>query len=169
MSDRVETGACFCGVIAAELRGEPFWICYDHDDDCRRAVGGPLNVWVGYRPDDLRLIRGAPKSFSKTKGVVRTFCPDCGTSISYFDEGLKNELYISIEFFDNPARFTPHANAYWKMRLPWESFADEISKTEGYTRQRDPALGYPPQRALRRPSKKEGVSEKRRCNPARSK
>jgi len=43
------------------------------------------------------------------------------------------------------------------MRLPWVSFADEISKTEGYTRQRDPALGYPPQRALRRPSKKRAL------------
>ena len=105
MTERVETGACFCGAIAAELRGDPFWICYDHDDDCRRAVGGPLNVWVGYRPDEFRLTRGAPKSFSKTKGVVRTFCPDCGTSIAYRDEGLDNELYVSIGFLDHPERF----------------------------------------------------------------
>jgi Glutathione-dependent formaldehyde-activating enzyme len=83
MTEKVETGACFCGAIAAELHGDPFWICYDHDDDCRRAVGSPLSVWVGYRPDQFRLIRGAPKSFSKTKGVVRTFCPDCGTSIAH--------------------------------------------------------------------------------------
>lgn len=38
--DRVETGGCFCGAITAEMRGEPFWICFDHDDDCRRAIGG---------------------------------------------------------------------------------------------------------------------------------
>src|SRR4051812_34960293 len=31
------------------MHGEPFWICYDHDDDCRRAIGSLVNVWVGYR------------------------------------------------------------------------------------------------------------------------
>ena len=82
MTARVESGACFCGAIAAELRGEPFWICYDHDDDCRRALGSPLTIWVGYRPDQVRFTRGSPRSFSKTAGVVRTFCPDCGTSSS---------------------------------------------------------------------------------------
>ena len=35
---RRETGACFCGGIAAAMDGEPFWICYDRDDDCRRAI-----------------------------------------------------------------------------------------------------------------------------------
>jgi hypothetical protein len=51
MSARIETGACFRGAIAAEMSGEPFWICYDYDDDCRRAIGSPLTIWVGYRPE----------------------------------------------------------------------------------------------------------------------
>ena len=58
MSTRLETGACFCGAVAAEMHGDPFWICYDHDDDCRRAIGSPLTIWIGYRPSQLRLIQG---------------------------------------------------------------------------------------------------------------
>jgi hypothetical protein len=143
MGRRIETGACFCGAIAAEMHGEPFWICYDHDDDCRRAIGSPLTVWVGYRPQEFRLVRGAPKSFSKTKGVVRTFCPNCGTSITYSDEGLADEVYIAIGFMDRPERFAPRAHAYWDMRLPWVNFSDALPKTGGYTRVRDAALGYP--------------------------
>ena len=57
MASRIEAGSCFCGAIAAEMRSEPFWVCYDHDDDCRRAIGSPLNVWVGYRPDQVRFTR----------------------------------------------------------------------------------------------------------------
>jgi hypothetical protein len=116
MENRIETCSCFCGAIAAEMHGEPFWICYDHDDDCRRAIGSLVNVWVGYRTDQFRLTRGMPKSFSKTKGVVRTFCPECGTSISYLDEGLSNELYVTIGFLDRPAGFRPQAHAYWQMK-----------------------------------------------------
>ena len=107
MSTRLETGACFCGAVAAEMHGDPFWICYDHDDDCRRAIGSRLTIWIGYRPNEFRLTRGVLKSFSKTKGVTRTFCPECGTSISYFDEGLRDELYLTIGFFDHPERFPP--------------------------------------------------------------
>ena len=143
MSDRIETAACFCGAIAAEMQGEPFWICYDHDDDCRRAIGSPLNIWVGYRPNQFRLTRGTPKSFSGTKGVDRTFCPECGTSISYLDEGLSDELYLTIGFLDNPERFKPQAHAYWQMKLPWVDMAHDLSRVDGYSRGRDPAFGDP--------------------------
>lgn len=146
MSERVETGACFCGAITAEMHGEPFWIAVDHDDDCRRAIGGPLTVWVGYRPAQVRFTRGTPKSFSKTKGVTRTFCADCGTSIGYADEGLDDELYLSIGYFDHPERFKPMAHAYWGERLPWIEFADGLPREETYSRGRGPSLGYPKDR-----------------------
>ena len=143
MNERIETGACFCGAIAAEMRGEPFWICFDHDDDCRRAVGSPLSIWVGYRTDQFSLTRGVPKSFSKTKGVTRTFCGRCGTSIGYLDEGLGDELYIAIGFMTYPERFKPQAHAYWKMRLPWLVFDDGLPCVDDYTRSRDSSLGNP--------------------------
>lgn len=146
MSERRETGSCFCGAIAAEMRGEPFWICYDHDDDCRRAVGGPLNVWIGYRPHQVRFLRGTPKAFSRTKGVVRTFCADCGTSIGYRDEGLADELYLTVGFMDDPERFRPEAHAYWSMKLPWVVLDDGLPHVDGYSRPRDPGLGDPKDR-----------------------
>jgi hypothetical protein len=76
-------------------------------------------VWVGYRPGQFELIKGHPKSFSKTKGVVRTFCANCGTSISYHDEGISNELYVAVGFFDHPESFRPEAHAYWREKLSW--------------------------------------------------
>lgn len=146
MEGRIETGACFCGAIAAELSGTPFWIAFDHDDDCRRAIGSPLTVWVGYRPNQVRFLRGVPKAFSKTRGITRTFCGTCGTSISYADDGLADELYVSIGFLDNPERFAPSAHAYWKMRLPWVTIADSLPKRDGYTRRRDATFGTPRER-----------------------
>jgi hypothetical protein len=147
LSDRNETGSCFCGAVRAEINGEPFWICYDHDDDCRRALGSPLTVWVGYRPDQFRYTKGAPKTFSKTMGVIRSFCQDCGTSISYRDEGLSDELYITIGFLDHPERYKPNAHAYWRLRLPWLEFSDNLPRNDTYTRHRDPEYGTPADRA----------------------
>jgi hypothetical protein len=100
------------------------WICYDHDADCRRATGSALVVWVGYRPEQFRVVQGNPRSFSKTRGVVRTFCSDCGTSINYLDEGIPNELYIALGFLEHPECFRPEAHAYWREKLPWIEFAE---------------------------------------------
>jgi hypothetical protein len=143
MNFRVETGSCFCGAVAAEFSGEPFSICYDHDDDCRRAIGSAVNIWVGYRPEQFKLVRGTPKPFSRTKGVTRTFCGECGTSISYKDDGLKDELYVTIGFLDCPERFPPQAHAYWRMKLPWVEFSDDLPRIETYSRRRDGSIGNP--------------------------
>jgi hypothetical protein len=137
------TGSCFCGEITAELQGEPFWICYDHDDHCRRAIGGPLTVWIGVRPHEFQVTKGFPKCFSKTEGVMRTFCPTCGSSISYSDKALPEELFVTIGFLDHPEKFRPEAHAYWGMRLPWVEITDTSPRINEYSRKRDPALGTP--------------------------
>ncbi len=146
MSERRETGACFCGAIAAEMTGAPFWVAFDHDDDCRRAIGSPLTVWVGYRPDQVRFTSGTPKTFSRTPGVLRSFCGDCGSSIGYRDEGIPDELYLTIGFFDRPEAFQPQAHSFWRMKLPFVEIADALPRLEEYSRERDPAYGEPKKR-----------------------
>jgi hypothetical protein len=125
------------------MTGDPFWVCYDHDDDCRRAIGSPLNIWVGYRLNEVKWLSGIPKSYSKTKGVTRTFCGDCGTSIGYSDAGLRDELYLTIGFFNNPERLAPQAHAYWRMKLPWIAFSDDLPRLDEYSRTRDDSFGNP--------------------------
>lgn len=146
MSERLETGRCFCGRIVGEFSGEPFWVCFDHDDDCRRAVGGPMMLWVGYRPRQVAFVAGQPKTFSRTPGVTRSFCGDCGSSIAYVDEGIADEVHVAIGFFDRPQGFPPAAHAFWSGKLPYLSFDDGLARIETYSRQRDPALGTPDKR-----------------------
>ncbi|TGP49632.1 GFA family protein [bacterium M00.F.Ca.ET.230.01.1.1] len=142
----IEQGHCFCGAVSARMDGEPFWICFDHDDDCRRAIGSPLTIWVGYRPAQVEWLAAMPKTFSRTRGVVRSFCGDCGTSIGYADKGLPDEFYLSIGFMDRPKRFLPEAHAYWDMRLPFVIMDDGQPRVGGYSRDRDPAFGTPAER-----------------------
>lgn len=127
------------------MTGEPIWICFDHDDDCRRAIRSPMTVWIGYRPEQVRFSRGEPASFSRTPGVVRTFCAR-RTSIGYSDEGLAAEQYLSIGFMDEPQRFPPQAHAGWREKLVWLEFTDKLDRIDSYTRPRDPAVGNPDQR-----------------------
>ena len=146
MEQRVEYGSCFCGAIVAEMKGDLFWINYDHDGDCRKALGSPLTIWIGYEREQVQFVKGILKTFSKTAGVERSFCADCGSSIGYVDEGLDGEVWLTIRFLDRPERFEPKAHGYWRMKLPWIQFADDLPRFETYSRKRDPKLGYPSQR-----------------------
>ncbi|MBV8909497.1 MAG: GFA family protein [Gammaproteobacteria bacterium] len=143
MAERRERGACFCGAIVAQMTGEPFCVCYDHDEDCRRATGGALVVWVGYRPEQLIITAGKLKTFSRTRGVVRTFCSDCGSSIGYADDGTPQESYIALGFLDHPERFRPQVHAFWRERLPWIALMDDLPRIDGYSVTRHDSWGPP--------------------------
>jgi hypothetical protein len=101
MSTRLETGACFCGAVVAEMHGDPFWICYDHDDDCRRAIGSPLTIWVGYRPSEFRVVRGVLRSFSKSP-----FEKEASTIKELKDPRMANDIEVSSGFPVTMVNFT---------------------------------------------------------------
>ena len=143
---RVEGGQCFCGANKAVMTGEPFWICYDHDGDCRRAIDSPLTIWIGYRSAQVTFTAEEPRRFSKTRGVTRTFCSSCASSMTFVDDGLPDEIYVDSGFMDHPERFPPAAHGYWEMKLPFIEINDDLPKNDTYTRDRDVGLGFPNKR-----------------------
>lgn len=143
---RVDHGSCFCGSVRAKVIGKPFWITYDHDDDCRKALGSPLAIWIGYKREQVTFAEGMLKRFSKTPSVTRFFCANCGTSIAYTDEGLENELWLTIGFMDQPEAFQPDAHGFWRFKLPWLTIADDLPRFDGYTRKRARHYGNPTDR-----------------------
>ena len=68
------------------------------------AIGNSLTIWVDYRPEQFRLLKGSLAPFSETPGVCEPSAPGAGTSIGYSDQGLEGELYLTIGSFDHPER-----------------------------------------------------------------
>ena len=50
---------------------------------------------------------------------------------------------MTIGFLDRPESFRPQAHAYWRMKLTWIELGDDLPHVDGYSRQRDPAVGDP--------------------------
>ena len=71
-------GACFCGNVRIEVQGKPEAMGYCHCRSCRSWSGGPVNAFTLWKNDAVRVIQGAPATFSKTPFSHRQFCPDCG-------------------------------------------------------------------------------------------
>lgn len=127
-------GACRCGLISAEIAGEPLLRLYCHCRDCRKQTGAPMMAFVVFRDSDVTWF-GAPKTF-RSGGVERSFCEHCGSQIGYRDDELPGEVYLTLGFMDEPERYPPSFHAFEKRRLPFLHIADELPRHDGFSTQR---------------------------------
>ena len=80
MNDKTYKGGCFCGAVQFTVTGEPAAMGYCHCDSCRTWSAGPVNAFTLWKPQALRITRGADNigSFAKTANSHRKWCKACG-------------------------------------------------------------------------------------------
>lgn len=136
MTERiVAEGGCMCGEVRFGAEGDTLFRGYCHCADCRRASGAPVMVFVAYRAKDVEW-SGKPEVYRSSPDVSRSFCEECGTSLTYEDEKLPGEVYISIGAFDEPERFAPQVHGYASRRLSWLDIRDDLPRHESSSRPR---------------------------------
>ena len=123
-------GDCLCGKVRYQAEGAPIWVAHCHCKSCRKASGAPMVTWAGYRPDTVTWTEGAAKPFASSPDVLRRFCPDCGTPLSYESTRWPDELHILVATLDEPESVTPTAHVYWSEHLAWLEIGDTLKKLE---------------------------------------
>ncbi len=121
-------GRCSCESILLRLAGEPETVVYCHCKDCRRWSGAPVTVFVGYKQDRVEITGDEPKIYGSSPGVRRAFCENCGTSLSYEDESLPDEIYFFGGILDEPEAFGPRAHSGHSRKLTWLNLRDDLPR-----------------------------------------
>jgi hypothetical protein len=85
-------------------------VIYCHCRDCRKSSGAPISLFAGCGSEQVETEQGTPKVYKSSLGVRRSFCADCGTSLSYEDERLPGEVYLMLGAFDDPEQFEPEVH-----------------------------------------------------------
>jgi hypothetical protein len=81
MNDDSEySGSCFCGAVRFTVTGQPQAMGYCHCESCRHWSAGPVNAFTLWKPDALRITRGAGNilTYNKTPRSYRKSCKTCG-------------------------------------------------------------------------------------------
>ena len=83
-------GSCFCGAVEIEASGEPKAMGYCHCESCRSWSASPVNAFTLWRPENVRVTRGADSlgHFRKTANSDRQFCTACGGHLMTEHPGL---------------------------------------------------------------------------------
>jgi hypothetical protein len=76
----MQKGKCFCGAVQFEVTGEAAAMGYCHCESCRSWSAGPVNAFTLWKPESLKVTRGAELigTFNKTPGSSRKWCKTCG-------------------------------------------------------------------------------------------
>ena len=81
MSDKnTYTGGCFCGAVQIAVTGDPVLMGYCHCDSCRHWSAGPVNGFTLWKPDAVKVTKGADNigTYNKTPHSFRKWCKSCG-------------------------------------------------------------------------------------------
>lgn len=73
-------GACFCGAVRIEARGEPLAMGYCHCQSCRTWSAGPVNAFTLWKPENVSITQGADRvvEHHQTPRSHRKWCRQCG-------------------------------------------------------------------------------------------
>jgi hypothetical protein len=118
------TGGCFCGRLRYETDAAPFNQSACHCSICRRTTGAPFVAWFSVPRARFRL-SGEPTRFRSSGKAMRSFCPECGTQIT-FELDAADEIDVNTSSLDEPERVAPVDHIYTASRLEWVKLADGL-------------------------------------------
>lgn len=121
-------GGCLCGSMRFYISGTPRLIEYCHCNSCRKASGAPVVALAGVALDDFEFTKGDPGRYESSPGVERTFCSNCGTSLTLFIEEYPEEIYVSIAVLDDLSAMEPDVHIWRSDKVPWFETADELPR-----------------------------------------
>src|SRR5260221_3069901 len=118
-------GGCLCGAVRYETTGQPYNVTHCHCADCRRSSGAPFVTWASFKRKNFHLTQGEVRDISWA-GRWRSFCPRCGTPLTFMSATDTDELDVTVCSFDDPGAIVPADHTWVVDRLPWVGLALEL-------------------------------------------
>ena len=119
-------GACFCGFIRYRARGTPSRETNCHCSICRRCSGAPYVTWFTIPSAEFRFTSGEPVSFQSSGHGTRTFCPRCGTPLTFRSSQLPDEVDVTTCSLEDPERLPPKDHSRTSSKLSWVELGDTL-------------------------------------------
>ena len=119
-------GHCQCGQLRYEADAATFNETVCHCSICRRSSGAPFVAWFSVPKTGFRFTQGAPTRFQSTSHGTRSFCPRCGTQLTFESTNYPDEIDISTCSLDDPEQVPPKDHIQTSTQLSWICLADGL-------------------------------------------
>jgi hypothetical protein len=120
------TGGCQCGAVRFRVEGALGGASICHCRMCQKAFGAFYAPLVSVRGATLEWTRGEPKRFRSSNHVLRGFCAECGTPLTY---EAPDGIAVAIGAFDQPEDIAPTKQWGIEEKLP---YVDGLRELPGF-------------------------------------
>jgi hypothetical protein len=117
MTEQTIQGGCCCGLLRYEADAPFFDQTVCHCSMCRRTTGAPFVAWFSVARKAFRLVAGTPTRFDSSSHGTRSFCPACGTQITFEDSASPEAIDITTCSLDDPDAIPPRDQTQAATRL----------------------------------------------------
>jgi len=124
-------GGCYCGFIRYETSGAACQETNCHCSICRRISAAAYVTWFSVPKAAFRLLAGEPTKFRSSDVGTRSFCPRCGTPVTFEHTQTPDEIDITTCSLDRPAQLPPKDHTYVDAQLPWVELGDGLPRFGG--------------------------------------
>jgi hypothetical protein len=124
------TGRCLCGAVRYRFSGAMLWQAHCHCESCRRNTSAALTTFFAVPKHDFAFEGDEPGAYASSPGVLRRFCRNCGTPMSYEYSGKPDEIHLYAASLDESGDVAPERHDFWNERVPWLSVTDDLPKHE---------------------------------------
>lgn len=120
-----QEGGCFCGAIRYAVKAEPKGCGICHCRSCQRAAGAESVGWAVNDVSNFEFTAGEPARFESSPGVERTFCPRCGTGLTY--QRQSTSIDVTLASLDDPEALTPRNEVWCEERISWNALNPDLN------------------------------------------
>jgi hypothetical protein len=125
------TGGCYCGAIRYEAAGPVSHQTLCHCTMCRGTTGAHCVAWFTVASEHFKLLAGNPSQFRSSDHATRSFCPTCGTQISFIDDASAQEIDVTTCSLDEFGQAPPHSHIFTRSQVPWLQLGDTLARYGG--------------------------------------
>ncbi len=111
-------GGCRCGAVRYVAASAPLHSMICHCRSCRLSAAAPLVPWVTFRRDEV-IFSGIRRVHASSPGVERSFCPECGTPLSYTHADRPEHIDITTCSLDDPDAHPPRNDSWLEDDVCW--------------------------------------------------
>ena len=123
-------GGCYCGEIRYNASRPIRCQTNCHCANCRKAVGAQSVAWVIVDRKNYVIEKGEPKRYRTDTGAWRSFCPTCGTSLTYESDQRASQVDLTAGSLDHPEAFPPESDTWAEERIDWVALVEERLESE---------------------------------------
>ena len=127
------TGACLCGGIRYEIRGEISKIVCCHCSECRKAQGSAFATNGVVAATEFKLVAGENllARYEPSPGYAKFFCSHCGSPIISKNEQRPGQVRVRIGTIESEIVERPMAHIFVGSKANWEEINDALPQFEG--------------------------------------